>query len=244
MVLELSREVTLPMTEVEKIKEKLPSGEVLEKIVIRSFPKVTVLTYVLAVISLIFGAIEAVIPNTSVWKALGIFFVGLFFFLILVSAFEFTEAKTLLLFSFIVIVVLIYLLLGQMGYTPETDPLKEIYAVLNIVITPHAYIAIGVLLLIAFLLILLSRYFDYWIIEPNQITHKTGLFGKAERYPTQGLQYSVNITDIFEYLLFFGSGTLKLYIPSERRVIVLPLVPKIKKVEKELTKLLGYVEVE
>ena len=220
-----------------------PSSEV-EKIIVRSYPKVVTLLPT-AVLAIIFGTIESIpfigtLP--SVQKALGLVFVLFLIFNVFIIAFEFNEAKTFGLITIVVILVLVYLLLAQLKVVPGSLLIEALLGV-EAYLSSHAYFLVGFGFLFTLFLIWLSRRWDYWIIEPNQITHHRGIFGKIERYPTHGMKYSIEISDIFEYALF-RSGTLVLYFPSERKMISLPLVPNIKRVERHIQELLGIIEVE
>jgi len=216
-------------------------NESLEQIVIRAYPKIITLLPS-AIIAILFGLIESLPFGELASKALGLAFVCIFVFNLFIIAFEFNEAKTFGLFALIAIGVLIYVLLSQTQVV-SGNILFEAIAGLEVVVSPHAYFLMGFGILFILFIIWLSKRWDYWIIEPNQVTHKAGLFGKMERYPTHGLKYGIDVSDIFEYLLF-RSGTLTLYFPSERKIITLHLVPNIKKIETNIQQLLGIIEVE
>lgn len=216
------------------------SHKELEKIVIRSYSKIITLLPS-AIVALIIGLIQQYLP-THIENFLGTVFLVILFFNILVTAFEFTESKTFGLISLGIIVVLLYIIISQYNIVPSA-PLINLIESLNIVLSTQAYYGFATIIIIVCFLSWLSKRWDYWIIEPNQVTHRTGLFGKRERYPTHGMRYGVEIKDIFEYILF-GSGTLTLYFPGEKRIFVLPLVPRVKTIEAAISKLLGIIEVE
>ncbi|MHA1615831.1 MAG: hypothetical protein ACTSX9_00730 [Candidatus Njordarchaeales archaeon] len=212
----------------------------LERIVIRSYSKIIVLLPS-AIIAAILGLLQLYLGST-IDRFLGLIFMVILFFNILVAAFEFTEAKTFGFFALLIIAALSYLIMVQYNVIPAL-PASALLASLDITLSTQAYFAYSLIISIIVFLAWLSKRWDYWIIEPNQVTRRTGIFGKRERFPTHGMQYGIEIRDIFEYLLF-GSGTLTLYFPSEKRIYVLPLVPKIKHVERAISMLLGIIEVE
>ena len=239
----------MKMNEESRKTESPPSAEkpevtAEERLVIRSYPSITVQLYILGIIAIIFGVAEYFITNDTILRAFGITFILAFFFLSIVAAFEFPETKFFLLVSLFIILILLYVLLSFMGYIPHYGGLGYFYSNIDAIIKPHAYFGLGLSALFVVFLIWLSRRFNYWVVEPNQVIHKTGLFGKVERYSTRNMRFSIDISDVFEYLLFFGSGRLVFDFPEERKTIVLPLVPKIKHVEKKIQEILGYVEVE
>jgi len=222
----------------------LSSSERPDKIIIRAYPKIiTILPS--AILAILFGVIESLpvigsIPEIQ--KALGLFFIAFLIFNLFIVAFEFNEAKTFGFFALIVILVLLYILLVQIGII-ESKTLFSILAGIDARISHHGYYLFGFGIFLIMFIIWLTRRWDYWVIEPNQVTHHASIFGRVERFPTQGMKYGIEISDIFEYLLF-RSGTLTLYFPSERKIIPLHLVPNIKKVEKSIKELLGIIEVE
>ena len=222
----------------------MSTSEELEKIVIRAYPKViTILPS--AIIAIIFGVIESlpfIGSDPSVQRTLGLAFIFLLTFNLFIISFEFNEAKTFGLFAIIILLIILYILLAQMGII-ESGALFNILTNTNIYLSAHAYYLLGFGILFLMFIIWLNKRWDYWIIEPNQVTHRTGIFGRMERFPTQGMKYGIEISDIFEYLLF-RSGTLTLYFPSERKIITLHLVPNIKKIERDIQKLMGIIEVE
>jgi len=243
----LSEEESLKEAEEAETKVAPPStAEVTpeERITIRSYPHITVQLYILGTLAIIFGIVEMFVDNPNVIKALGVVFILAYIFLAIVVAFEFPETKFFLLIAIIIILILLYVLFSFMGWIPSMGGLGYFYDRLDLSITDHAYLGIGLGSFVVLFLIWLSRRFNYWIVEPNQVLHKTGLFGKLERHPTRSMKFSVNISDVFEYLLFFKSGKLVFDFPSEKKTYVLTLVPNIKHVEKRLQEILGYVEVE
>jgi len=210
----------------------------LEQIIVRSYPKAIILLPT-GILAILFGIIEAIFGESN-W--LGLFFLAVFLFNIFILSFEFSEAKTFGFFAIIVILILLYILAGQMGWISSGSFLGFIGA-LDTRLSEDTFFVIGMGILFVVFLIWLSRRWDYWIIEPNQITHKKGIFGGMDRYPTAGLKYSIDISDVFEHLLF-KSGKLTIYFPQEKLMIPLTLVPNIKKVEHQIRQLLGIVEIE
>ncbi len=234
----------------EEVKEKEKSAEVKEEkevvkqIIIRAYPKSTVLIWILAWISLIFGILELLFATSqTVMYALGLVYIVILLFLLFVISFEFTRGKTISIVLLVVVVILIILLLGRLEYIAPGVILEWIFS-LQIAISWQAYIAISIGCFFILFLIWLSRRFDYWIFEPNQIIHKQEPFGTSTRYPTTNVRYKTEIRDLFEYILFFGAGILVVHIPAAGRSFEFSLVPRIKNVDKELSKLFGYIEVE
>lgn len=214
-----------------------------ERIIIRTYPKIAVMAFDMMILSLIFAIISSAVASENVLKALGITFLLAYFFLTLIVAFEFTEWKFLAIVMLIVILVLLYVLLSVMGYIPSGS-LSTVYDMVNPTLSRDAYLGIAILSLIALIFMWFRTRFNYWIIEPNQVIRRTGLFGKYIRYPTRNVRVSVSISDILEYWLFFGSGTIVLEFPLEHKTFVLTMVPRAKEIERRINKILGYVEVE
>ncbi len=213
-----------------------------ERVIVRSYPKAisffatAIISLILAPIELVFGAL----PGVS--RALGFIFIIVFFFNILIVAFDFTEGKTYGFIGLIIILILLYIILAQTGIIPENLG-KNFISSLDIELSAQAYAAIAISIFFMLFLAWLNTRFNYWIIESNQITKKEGLFGKVERFSTAGVRYEVEITDVFEYLIF-KAGTLTLYFPTKKIAEKIHVVPNIRKIEEKIAKVLGRIEVE
>ncbi len=212
-----------------------------DKVYIRSYPKAISL-FLTAIISLIFGIVEALINVEPVQRALGFVFIIFFFFNVLIIAFDFSEGKTYGFIALIVIIFLIYIILAQSGILPE-DIGSGFISSLDIRLSPQAYYGIAFSVFFMMFLAWLNTRFNYWVVESNQITRKRGLLGKVERYSTAGVRYEIEIDDVFEYLLF-KAGSLVLYFPTKKIAEKIPMVPNVKEIEKKLAKVLGRIETE
>ena len=94
----------------------------------------------------------------------------------------------------------------------------------------------GVMALI-FLAIMVSVRFDYWEVRPNELLHHHGVLSNLERFSAPNLRIDKEINDIFEYILL-SSGRLILQASSERRAIILDNIPRIRKKEQAITRML------
>lgn len=213
-----------------------------DKLVIRSYPK-TITLILTAIIALIFGGIELIpVLGLVVARALGLVFIIAFFFNLLIISFDFNEARSYGLFALIIIILLVYIILAQQGIIPP-DIGSNFIAGLQITLSAQAYFAIALSILFMLFLAWLGARFNYWIIDSNQIERRSGIFGRKERYSTAGMRYVIDIDDLFEYLLF-KAGSITFYFPTKKTAMKITMVPNIKKVEEELNKILGRVEVE
>ena len=99
----------------------------------------------------------------------------------------------------------------------------------------------GILLLL-FVAVLVSRRVDYWEVRGNELLHHHGLLSNLERFSAPNLRIDKEITDLFEYLLL-RSGRLIIHCSNERRAIVLENVLNIDHKERQITRLLGALQV-
>jgi hypothetical protein len=94
-----------------------------------------------------------------------------------------------------------------------------------------------------YVVVMISVRFDYWEVRPNELLHHHGLLSDLKRYAAPNLRVDKEINDVFEYLLL-GSGRLILQPSSERRAIILENVPFISQKEKDITAMLGALQVQ
>ncbi|MBX3439342.1 MAG: hypothetical protein KF861_17780 [Planctomycetaceae bacterium] len=161
---------------------------------------------------------------------------------LVVLGFDFPRATSLTLFFVAVALVLGGALL--VVYFPNVLPRLEGWLTS---LEPRAnatfyWIVALVLSLIYAGVFVISR-FDYWEVRPNELLHHHGVLSDLERFPSPHLRIEKEINDIFEYLLM-GSGRLILQPSGERKAIILDNVLWISKKEKEITKLLGALQVQ
>ncbi|MGQ4892770.1 MAG: hypothetical protein ACP6IP_09835 [Candidatus Njordarchaeia archaeon] len=212
-----------------------------DKVIVRSYPKAYAL-FLTGIVALIFAPVQGVLGSIeAISKGLGFVFMIVFFFNVLIVAFDFSEGKTYGFIAFIIIMILLYIILAQSGIIPENLG-KGFINSLDITLSAQAYAGIALSIFIMMFIAWLNTRFNYWIIESNQITRKRGLFGKVERYSTAGVRYEIEIDDVFEYLIF-KAGSLTLYFPTKKIAEKIPMVPNIKKVEEKIAMVLGRVEV-
>ncbi|MCR8501827.1 MAG: hypothetical protein NDP19_05885 [Crenarchaeota archaeon] len=229
------------MGEIEEKKEQAETKEEItpqRRVIIRTYPRISVMLYILGLVCLIFGITELILPFTGLYRALGLIFITIYLVLGLTMAYEFTEVRLLLLLALFIAAAILLIALGHYGVLPAIN-LREIYEKLDLAIGPHAYLGMALTSFLILALIWISARLNYWIIEPNQIIRKAGILRKTEKFTTQGVKFTASITDMFAYLTFFRSGTIILDIPTEKRTIILTLVPNIKSVEEQIKKTLS-----
>ena len=172
----------------------------------------------------------------------GLIFLGIFTLNLIVLSFDFPRTASLTLFFllFAVVMGLVLFFRSYPGALPSfTHVLKELRPVANATF----YFTIATVFGAIYLLVLASRRFDYWEVRPNELLHHSGLMSDLKRYSAPHLRIDKEINDVFEFLLL-RSGTLILHPSQERRAIVIENVPNISRKEKQITQMLGALQVQ
>lgn len=176
----------------------------------------------------------------TIQNVAGLLFLGIFAFNLVVMSLDFPRFT--IFAGLLVAAVAVFFLLWLSTFFSLIPPvmrfLEHLYAVANV----QFYFLIGMILLVCYIAVYLTRFLDYWVILPNEILHNHGPFSDLERFPTFNLKFDKEIPDILEYAML-GSGRLVLHVANERRSIYLENVPWISHKEAELKRMMSSMEV-
>ncbi len=212
-------------------------AKVPEKITLRAWPKM-LFFWPSGIFALVTGIVTYLAPEninrTEFW---GTLFLVVFALNLFIITFEFPRSTSLILVLACVAVTWILVELNRRYniIVPLTDFLES----LRLTATPDFYFTVFFIYAILALGMLISTRFNYWEISSNELLHYKGMMQDVERFSTDGLQYSKEITDFFEYLIG-GSGRLILRSPSIERSIMLDNVLGINRIADNLDLMLEY----
>ncbi|MHA1293132.1 MAG: Yip1 family protein [Promethearchaeota archaeon] len=211
----------------------------INEVILRNYPKV-IFFYPLLIVSFICWIIQAIAGPDNLISTLGAIWFIVFFLNLFVIAFDFNSTKFFILILAIVVVILLVIFLILPNVSIDTEKVKTIEV--NMGLSANFYLIMTLILGIILLFVVIAARFDYYKIERNEIYHKSGIIGAAERWPVKGLRIHKEIPDVFEFLaLRAGSITL---MPSKEKVIALNTVLNINKKAEQIDYLLSYIRVE
>ena len=171
---------------------------------------------------------------------LGLLFLGVFFFNMLILAVDFPRFTIFAILLFGTTLLFFLLWLGM--FVNVLDPLVRVVEAVYVVANAQFYLMVSLILLAIYGIVFTTRWLDYWEIMPNEILHHHGPLSDLERYPTLNLKFDKEIPDVFEHLMF-GAGRLVLHVSDERKAIVLDTVLHVSRKEEALKKLMSRLEV-
>ncbi len=171
---------------------------------------------------------------------LGLIFLGVFFFNLLILAIDFPRFTIFALLLLSTTVLFFLLWLGM--FVRILEPLERLFQGVYVRANAQFYFLTMLTLLVVYAAIFITRWLDYWEIMPNEILHHHGPLSDLERYPTLNLKFDKEIPDVFEHLMF-GAGRLVLHVSDERKAIVLDTVLHVSRKEDALKKLMSRLEV-
>ena len=188
---------------------------------------------------------EVIRPAGSMANRVGevttMIFLCLFALNLVVLTFDFPRTTSLTLFFFLAMVAMGLFLI--IHFNPF---LLGVVGDAMAAVTPFAnasfYFMFAGILFTAFLLVLSAARFDYWEVRPNELLHRHGFLSDLKRHPSPNIRIDKEINDVFEYFLL-GSGRFIIHPSNEPRAIVLDNVLFIDKKERQITKLLGALQV-
>lgn len=217
-----------------------------KRIFLVSYPKIVFL-YPTFLAALIAGIYMSIAGNDAGadrhdTQILSLIFLGILAVNLVVLSFDFPRTTSLTLFFFFVAVAMGLVLLFR--YNPNILPVVTgVLASLGPWANAQFYFIFASVLGIIYGLVAVSVQFDYWEIRPNELLHHHGMLSDLERFSAPNLRIDKEINDVFEYMLLH-SGRLILHPSNERRAIVLENVFFINRKEKELTRMLGALQVQ
>lgn len=177
----------------------------------------------------------------SYMNVLGLIFIILFTLNILLIAFDFNRASTIVIIVAIIAVIAILLLVNV--YTGFIQMVIANFPTLKFHLSTQMYFSLMILFFFILLFTWLRTLFNYYVIEGNELIHHKGLGGGTERYPAANMGVVKEFPDLLE-LFFFRSGTLILTPPKIERAIVLKNVIGISKKVNEMNEILARLKVD
>jgi hypothetical protein len=208
-----------------------------DKIVLRAWPKMLFM-WPSALGALVAGLMTYLYPeNIARMEFWGALFLVVFAINFLIITFEFPRSTSLILVLALVAVTWILVELNRRYQI--IVPLTDFVDNLHLTATADFYFALFAIYAILYVGMFISTRFNYWVISSNELLHHKGMMQDVERFSTDGLQYSKEITDFFEYLIA-GSGRLSLRSPSIEHSITLDNVLRINIVARNLDTMLEY----
>lgn len=202
-----------------------------DKVVLRAWPKMLFI-WPSAFIALAAGIGTYITADTTnLWEFWGSLFLTVFALNLMIVTFEFPRSTSLTLILACVALTWIFVELNRRYNI--IAPLRDFIESLQLSARPDFFFAIFVVYVLLLIGMFISTRFNYWEISNNELIHHKGLMQDVERYSTDGLRYSKQITDFFEYLIG-GSGRLVVQTPSIGEPIVLENVIGINRVARTL----------
>jgi len=223
--------------------------DVPDRIFLISYPKIVFLypTLIMSIIAAIFMTIAGESAHVGgnrehMAEVMALIFLGIFGFNLTVLAFDFPRTTSLTLFFLGVAIFMgVWMLLR---FNPDIVPaLTNLLKGLRPWANAQMYWMFGGILGVIFLCVGIYVRFDYWEVRGNELLHHHGFLSDLERFAAPNLKIDKEISDIFEYLLL-RSGRLVLHPRNEPRAIVLDNVPFISSKEKQITRMLGALQVQ
>ncbi len=233
-------------------KEDKDEKEYKDRMIIRSYSSMILFIPSLFA-ALICGTVQIVlnhvrgIPLTEVVEDAGYMnIIGTIFFIIfslnlILIAFDFNRARTIIIIVLIIATIAILLLVN--AYTGFLTGGGTTNIKMRIYFSSQVYFGIAALLLVIILFTWIGAMFNYYIIEGNELLHHKGIGGGVERYPASDMTIAKEFPDIIE-LLIFRSGTLILTPPRSERSIILTNVIGINRKVREMHEILARLKVD
>lgn len=239
-------ETPQPVTQPAAQPEAKPESKAPTSILLVPYPKFVFLypTFLASVAAGIITSFlsEPLNPENPVAVTVGVAFLGILAVNLVILAFDFPRTTSLTLFFFIAAVVMGFIL--TCVYHPNLLPrLSEMLKHFRPLANVTFYWTFAGAMAIIFLAIMVAVRFDYWEVRPNELLHHHGVLSNLERLSAPNLRIDKEINDIFEFFLL-RSGRLILQASSERRAIILDNIPRIRKKEEAITRMLGALQVQ
>jgi len=174
-------------------------------------------------------------------NVMGIVFLIVFSLNLILVAFDFNRARTIIIVLLLVVVAATLLLVN--AYTGFLTGGSGSSFDMRIYFSTQVYFAIAALLFFILGFTFLGSLFNYYIIEGNELLHHKGIGGGVERYPANNMSVVKEYPDLIE-LLIFRSGTLVLTPPRSERSIILKNVIGINKKVKNMNEILSRLKVD
>ncbi len=226
------------MTEV--INERQQYTDIPEKLYIRSWPKM-LFFWPSGLVALIAGIGTYLNPEINErWEFWGTLFLIVFGLNLMILTFEFPRSASLTLV--LVCIALAWVFVEVNRRYNIIVPLRDFIENLQLAATPDFYFTIFIIYLLLVIGMFISTRFSYWEVTNNELVHHKGVMQDVDRYATEGLHYSKDITDFFEYIIG-RSGRLIIISPSIERPVVLDNVITINRVADVLDQILEHKRV-
>lgn len=202
-----------------------------DKVILRAWPKMLFL-WPSALLALAAGIGTTLTADTaSRWEFWGAFFLTVFALNLMIVTFEFPRSTSLTLV--LACVALAWVLVEINRRYNIIAPVREFFEALELTAMPDFYFALFVIYVVLLIGMVIGTRFNYWEISNNELVHHKGLMQDVERFSTDGLQYTKQITDFFEYLIG-RSGRLVVNTPAFPQPIILDNVIGIHRVAENL----------
>jgi hypothetical protein len=181
---------------------------------------------------------DAVFPKNLPW--MGNWFVLIFFFNLLVFAFDFSRIKSItLLFG---IIAVVFALFWANNNWDVMGGLGKQLGKIDIQMNTWFYGVFSVMMGFILLVVVINTRFNYYEVNHREILHHHGYLGDVTRMPTTGLRLNKEIYDLMEFVLL-RSGRLIFYPSTSREAIVVDNVINVNHVEDRIKDLLSVVAV-
>ncbi|MHC4839907.1 MAG: hypothetical protein ACYTDT_02960 [Planctomycetota bacterium] len=231
---------------VAEAKKKV-SGAPKDKIIIHPFPKV-VLLWPVMLASLLFYFLGGGVSDEAIVdpSALGWWWMVIFFFNMLIHTFDFGRTNFV---ATLAVMGVGFLGLWVWDLQSDIEIYGKIYAFFEdkeLAMHANFYAMMAGVLAVLMVMAFITTRFNYWVLSPNQLTHKHGLLGDERHYPTLNMAVEKEIPDVFEWALF-GSGRL-IFKPGtgsdQHKTLVVENVFRVNKLERHVREFLGIVKVD
>ncbi len=222
--------------------EKTPETE--RGVILIPYPNIVFLwpAWVVSLIACIVLSLWKVDPDSVAAVRITWFFVIVLSINLVVLAFDFPRATSFMLFF----ILLAIFLGGMLAMRSFPNFLPAVSAYLNSLhpsVNSTFFFLFATVMTFIYIGVAITARFDYWEVRPNELLHHHGVLSDLERFSSPHLRVSKEINDLFEYVLC-GSGRLILKPDTEMREVVLDNVFFINTKEKNITKLLGALQVQ
>ena len=240
------------IVEKQLVQEDKDDKEYKDRMVIRSYSSM-ILLIPSFVTALVLG-ITQIIMNRGIdfpppeaisgggyMNVMGIVFLVIFSLNMILIAFDFNRARTIIIVLLIVIIAATLLLVN--AYTGFLTSGGGSGFDMRIYFSTQVYFAIAALLFFILGFTFIGSLFNYYVVEGNELLHHKGIGGGVERYPANNMSVVKEFPDLIE-LLIFRSGTLVLTPPRSERSIILKNVIGINKKVSQMNEILSRLKVD